>query len=110
MGLMLGLFSLVPSPPLTWCGGGVIAVVSTVSVRRRLYCSCWCGCRSYCSPGHGNIVSVLKIFLGLTGRRRRSCRRLGPALVVAVVPDVAVFREPLVSSLFPFRFVCVVCL
>jgi hypothetical protein len=36
--------------------------------------------------------------------RSRRCCHLGPVLVVAVVPVVAVPREPLMSSWFPFLF------
>jgi hypothetical protein len=55
------------------------------------------------SPVGGHLVGHLC-------RRFRHRCRLDPDLVVAVVPVVAVPREPLVSSQFPFPSVRIVCL
>jgi hypothetical protein len=123
-----------PSLPHAWVvSWGVIAVMSASSAQRHLCCGGAPGCELCCSPAHRNIVGVLKIerefkkirrgtgrspcwsphppsLLGLTDCHCHCCRHLGPALVVAVVPDVVVPRKPLVSSWSPFHAMHIVCL
>jgi hypothetical protein len=54
-----GLFGGPVAVPLS-CGVVGVAMVLSLSARRRLCCGCRCA-RSYCSPSHRNTVSVLKI-------------------------------------------------
>jgi hypothetical protein len=119
---------LLSGPVTAPCSRRVVGVIAAVLSWSAQRCGCRCasGCKSHCSPAHKNIVSILKklnekithkcdqevtspgtisgLLISPPRPLSHPCCHLGPILVVAVIPVIAVPPEPLMLSWFPFPF------